>query len=78
MTGRDKLLSRKALVDWEITGHLPDQESYDAACKELNEVEGLAGRLRKFIEACQRHENSRHSPPNSLQRWKKDSAPAEN
>lgn len=58
-------LAYEALIEFELTGTLPDQESFDAAYKELIETEQLADRYRKLVDECQLNENSRHSRPSS-------------
>lgn len=54
-----------ALVHWETTGELPDEATYLAAGHELLWCENLVNRYRRFIDACERHENTRHSRPSN-------------
>jgi hypothetical protein len=61
----EQVLAYEVLVEWELTGKLPDQESLDAACNELAGTEKLVERYRKFIDECQHHETISHLRPSS-------------
>lgn len=61
----EQRIAYEALVNFELTGELPDWDTFQKCHDELIGCERRADRFRKLVDECHHNENLRHSRMNS-------------
>lgn len=68
-------IAYEALTEWELTGELPDAETFDVVCGEQVRHERMADRYRRLVDECHHAEHLRRLPKSSSMSTEEESTP---